>query len=105
MRELGDPLYDSLRAQSRSNAAPSYDAHALEPLRAPEGPLVVDVPEDDPPGETIDMLLALGASPLEATRYVHKLVKHRTPISFWECYGRGALREMAASSSGLDSEG
>lgn len=50
------------------------------------------------------MLLDLGASQVDATIYVCKLVKAENQISLWEVYGKCALCQLAKS-EGLNVEG
>ena len=67
--------------------------------------IVDDQPDDDASarqyGMDIDMLLSLGVSPIDATRFVRKCmaVQTRTPSTLIEAYGRGGLSEMAEHSN------
>ena len=49
-------------------------------------------------GMDIDMLLALGVEPIEASRYVYKLMRHDAEKTFYEAYGRGGLTKEAKKS-------
>ena len=49
-------------------------------------------------GMDIDMLLALGVEPIEASRYVYKLMRHNAEKTFYEAYGRGGLTHEARKS-------
>ena len=63
--------------------------------------LAEDQPDDGPSahqyGMDIDMLLSLGVSPIDATRFVRKCMAVSSTATFVEAYGRGGLSEMAKS--------
>ena len=97
--DLGDQQPIAADHQPHDNDDPNFDFisdSVIDDMMAEDG-----YDHDNPSaqyGMDIDMLLALGVEPVEASRYVHKLMRHDADKTFYEAYGRGGLTEVARKS-------
>ena len=97
--DLGGQPTIAVDHQTDNNGDPDFDFindSVIDDIMAED-----DYDHDNPCaqyGMDIDMLLALGIEPIEASRYVHKLMRHDAEKTFYEANGRGGLTEMARKS-------